>query len=969
MHQKQIERMVSKVENLAGLYQKYIIESKEDISNILLDGKRVKSGDLWGQNFGYGTFSFRVPKIDSNKKYYLTLITGATEHLVKVNGKEIGLIDYVKNPWEWVQRFHKYLLLDGIKENDLIEIKAYYSHHYPGVFSYHSDTIYGLNNSNDQRPFEFISLVTMDEDLKELVYSLSYLNEIYHGPTNIKEKQFYTEIYEDLFKVLSLKDEKPSKKSVKEGLKILSRIKNAKDEDLLPFVGIIGHSHLDTAWLWTIAETREKMHRTISNAVTLCKRHKEYKFFFSTVLYLEWLKEDDIDLYNDVIDLIKKGQIEANGASYIEFDSNLIGNESICRQFIRGKKFLKDEASFDSNTFWLPDTFGYSASLPQILKEVGVKYFLTTKLSWNDTNTFPYDTFNWTGIDGSSVLVHFTSIPGTLSPKIVEERLNSIIDKTTTTSALIAYGVGDGGGGPSEEVVHNALLTEENYKKAIVKHITVSDFMDRISKNKVPSYFGELYLELHRGTYTSIHDIKKYHKELEVTLHDFELVDVLSNENHQDIIDKNYDTLMINEFHDILPGTCIKEQNIISVNELKDAINNVNQQYIDKNGKFFNPLFKERIAYLDSLSGQEYIDLDGKKKHLNLYKFNPLSYGHAIKVKGHLDADLNHFKNDFLEGVIEDGVIKSLKYKGKEIVEGEFLKLKVAVNYPLYYDNWDIDFDYKFKEEDVEFISQELVSKGDKAVIYKLKHKFYNSLITTEVFIYSDSPVIEFKNKLEINDEHLLLRSYFDTSIFSNKYKSEIQFGNIERNTRIQGLEDEAKFETCSHNWLDLSDGTLGLSLLKKDLYGTSCDAKTIGLTLHKGGTHPDDRSDKGVHYFEYAIFPHDSILSMETIDKAYEFNYSPIRIDKNIDSSMFKQLEAGSCVIETVKHALNGGMVLRIYESLGKTSEFKLSLDKSYKLYDVDILENIKEELKSGDSLNLEFKPFEIKTILIKQK
>ena len=969
MHIKQIERLVKKIERITSVYQSLLIDDEIRINDVYLNGKRIKENEKWGSEGEYGVFKFSVSRLDTNKKYYLFSLTGATEQLIKVNSKEVGLIDYVKDAEDSASRIHKYVLLDNIKQGDVIEIEAYYSHTFPGTFPYNKDKTYGLNNVNYNRVFEYISLVTMDEDLKELVYSLSYLNDLYSVSTTNKQKQFYTEIYIELFKTLPLKEERLDKESIDKALSILDRAKNPKKEDILPYVGVIGHSHLDTAWLWTVNETRHKLHRTISNAVTLCKRHKDYKFFFSTVLYLKWLKEDDINLYNDVVELIKNGQIEANGASFIEFDSNLIGNESICRQFLRGKTFVKNETGYDPDVFWLPDTFGYAASLPQILKETNIKYFLTTKLSWNDTNTFPYDTFNWIGIDGSTVPVHFTSIHTWLDPIVINNRLNNVIDKTTTTDVLITYGFGDGGGGPSEEMVKKAIDTIKNYKDAIVEHVTVSHFMDKLNKDKLPSYFGELYLELHRGTYTSIHDIKKYHKMLEVALHNYELIGVLSNTYNKERVEEYYDILMLNEFHDILPGTCIKEQNDITVKQLKDTINNIYKEIVSSRGKYFNPLFNSRTAYLESRTGQEYTNLDGETKHISLYKFNGNGYGKIIKSSGNLKATDTEFETKYYKGKISNGLITSLLFDGIELVEGLFGYYKVAQNYPLTYDNWDIDKDYIFKEQDTTFVKQELVSVGESMIVYRVTYKFYNSFIYTDIILYSDSPLIEYKTKLDIKDDSLLLRTYFDTSVFNKTYSSEIQFGYLDRNAYNSGYVDEAKFETCSHKWIDLSDGSYGLSLLKKDLYGTSCLGKRIGLTLHKGGTHPDKTSDKGIHYLNFALYPHKNGLSMDIVNKAYEFNYEPIRTFNNDIIPLFNIIKNDSIVIETVKQAENRGIVLRLYEALGRRSNIEIEFNKAFEFHETNILEIEKGKISDGKSLKLEFKPFEIKTILIIEK
>lgn len=963
MHQKQIDRLINKMKQLTNIYQKYVIVSEMKINEVYYQDKLITDGTYWGKDFEYGTFRFTVPKL-KNEKYYIFCLTGSTEHLIKVNGREVGMLDYVPNAMDDIFRIHKYLYLENLKEEDQVVVEGYFSHKIPGTFPYHKGSVFALNTYDYDRPFRYISLVTMDDDLKELVKGMNRLNQLYDTTNNTKKKECYFHIYKSLFSVLSLKDERPSKESVLKGLEILSSLSSI--EDATNYIGVIGHSHLDTAWLWTVEETRHKMHRTISNAVTLCKRYPDYKFFFSTVLYLKWLKEDDIKLYNDVIELIKQGKIEANGASFIEFDSNLIGNESICKQFIRGIKFLEEEAGYSPDVFWLPDTFGYAASLPQILKQVRIPYFLTTKLSWNDTNTFPYDTFKWIGIDGSSVDVHFTSIQTWIDPVSIKERLKGVIDKTTTTDVLMTYGFGDGGGGPSSEMVERAIDTCNNYKEYKVEHTTVSDFMKKVTNKELPSYFGELYLELHRGTYTSIHDIKKYHKALEVAIHDIEMLNVLANDkSNQDLINKNIDVLLLNEFHDILPGTCIKEANEIAVTEMKDAINELKE--IMGKGNYFNPLFIPVDTYINDGCGQSYIGLDGEKKSVSFYHFEPASIGYRKACEGCFTYDNGVFTTPIYQGKIEEGIITSLRWNNQELVDGKMNYFKVCENYPFIYDNWDIDADFSFKEQNVTFVSQELLTIGASLLIVRVKNKFFNSMITTDICFHNNDRIVEFKNKIEICDDHLLLHTYFDTTIFNSKYRSEIQFGYVERNSHHSSHEDEAKFETCSHKWVDLSNHSMGISLLKEDIYGTSCNKKRLGLTLHKGGTHPDSRSDKGIHYINYALFPHLNDLSMETIEASYKYSYKPIETKYN-PLDLLKIKYNDSCVIETLKYSYdNKGIIIRIYEALGGNSKLNILLNKEYNIIETNILEEELINLGCSKELSLDFKPFEIKTILLK--
>jgi len=965
MHPKQLERLINKINQLPSIYEKYLVIEEHIINDVKLNGKIIKKGDLWGSDFAYGEFKFTARGIEKDKSYYLFSVTGGVEHLISVNGKKIGLSDFVENATDDIFRIHKYVLLDGIKNGDEITVEAYYSHPIPGTFPYHTKATFALNGLYEKRPFDHISLCVLDEELNELILELKDLAAEYKNSKNFVQTKKLADLYVMLFKVLSLKDASPSKESVNDALKIIKENFTAAIT-AKPYVGIIGHSHLDTAWLWTIEETRHKLLRTVSNAVQLMKKYKDYKFLISSVIYLEWIKEMDESLWQDVVALVKSQQLEVEGGSMLEFDSNLSGAEAICRHFIKGKRFLRENFDYEARVFFLPDTFGYAASLPGILKGVGIDYFLTTKLSWNDTFTFPYDTFSWTGIDGNRVFVHFNSIHSWVNPEDIYKRLNSVIDKNNTTSVLMTYGFGDGGGGPSLDMVKEALKMEKEFTSCDVSHTLVTSFMDNINKENLPKYYGELYLELHRGTFTVIHNIKKYHKLLEVLLHDLEEIAVLTGDKEKiNLINELYDVLMLNEFHDILPGTCINEVNNKAINDLKNSCNTILSTLGNK--YYFNPLFTSRTAYLNADEGQEYLDFDGLIHHIAYYKFDSTAFGKKQSNPSSLNIQDNLIKNKYFELQLENGEITYLLYNGKNLVNTLFNEIRYAENIPYIYDNWDIDSDYKLKEKKASLVSQEVISQGDEAIIIRTVKRILNSTLTTDMFIYNDSDIIEFKNKLKINDDHLLIRSYFDTTIFSRSYASDIQFGHILRNAYLNDERDIAKFEVCSHKWLDLSEKSYGVSILKKDLYGTSVDENVMGLTLYKGGTHPDNENSFGTFYFEYAIYPHTGGVSMDVINKGYEYNVMPVKVDKKFKNNLIKDLDLDTVVIETLKFGEDDGIVLRMYESLGKTSTAKIKLFTPKEVLITNILEDELLNLGVMSEINLEFKPFEIKTIKLK--
>jgi len=975
LQDRQIDRMILKMQRLRAMYEgKLVSEVLHPEVTISKDGLTTLAHDgmLWGENFALATFSFVVRGLVEGEKYYIAADTGASEHLVCVNGRKIGILDYIapSDAFEPPARTHRYLLLDGLKNGDTVSLEAYYSHAYPGLHPYDEKSTFSFIDYKPDRPYRSITLVRMNEALYNLNEKMILLERLYSSEKDGFARAHIEKTYIELFKLLPIEQIVPSEEKITAAAALIDKL--FTDEKKLPYVGIIGHSHLDTAWLWTVDETKRKLMRTVSNAVEMLRRYPEYTFFMSTVLYLKWIEDADPELFAEVTKYIKNGRFEVNGATWVECDGNLTGSEAFCRQFVRGKRYLREKFGYESDTFWLPDTFGYSAALPQIMKKSGVDYFLTTKLSWNDTNLFPYETFTWRGIDGSTVPVHFNTIHTWVDEESVSTRLNAVRNKRESDSVLMAYGFGDGGGGPSSEMVSRAIFTEKTAKHARVEHTTVSDFMKKIAAMELPEYFGELYLELHRGTYTTNHDLKMYNRRLEEALHDAELISVFKDDvEAKELTDRLYDTLMLNQFHDILPGTCIAEATDIALAEQAEALAEA-RTYVSGKGKkgkkaYFNTLPHSRLEILPTDNGQTYEALDGIRV-VAPYRFEGVGYGKKLKGNGRIPFTVteNKVTTPYVEVTFSEGRISSLIYKGRELAKGGIHLIKAYEDLPFIYDNWDIDADYTLKEKPVRFVSREVVTVGEYLLVVRIIHDIadYSKLVTDVKFRY-DSPQIEFENHLIAADKHTLIRAEHDTTLFAQSYRCETQFGNLLRNTYNRDKSDIAKFEVCAHKWTDLSEQGMGISLLSNVKYGVSCHGGRLGITLHKSGTHPDARGDNGESYFSYAIYPHEGGLSMDTVRRGYSFNYAPVRTSHKDLSSPFTVSEGSSVILETVKHGEDDGIVLRLYEAIGATSEIKLEAPGKEMIL-TNILEDELEVL-GRDEISLSFSPFEIKTIKIK--
>ena len=550
----------------------------------------------------------------------------------------------------------------------------------------------------------------------------------------------------------------------------------------------------------------------------------------------------------------------------------------------------------------------------------------------------------------------------------MQKRLDDVADKSESRCLLMAYGFGDGGGGPSEEMVQRAIHTQYNCKKAEVRHTTVSDFMKKLSEQQLPTYFGELYLELHRGTYTTNHSLKQCNRRLEEALHDAEAVSVFADDKQaKNLTDGWYDVLMLNQFHDILPGTAIAQASDVALAQLKKALKEAKEYMSGKGAKrYFNTLPFKRREVLPSATGQSYIDLFGKKRTVASYQFAPYGYGKKVADKGGFCFDGENVTTPQLTAKLKNGVLVSLVYKDREYVKKGFNVVRCAEDVPYIYDNWDIDADYVLKEKDAQFLRQDVVSVGATLLVvravYRLTEK---SLLYTDIKFRADTPLVEFENRLCFYDTHTVVRTYFDTTLFAQRYRCETQFGFVERNCFPQDKSDIAKFEVCSHKWTDLSEKSCGLSLLSDSKYGVSCNGGKMGLTLHKSGTHPDSRGDVGESTFRYALLPHTGDLTMETVCHAYCFSHLPISTARQNLHPPFEVVSDGSVVTETIKFGEKQGTVLRLYECLGGSASATVRA-AGKQIVSCNIMEDTLAVL-GEDCAQLQFSPFEIKTVILK--
>ena len=960
----QNERMIAKVAGLTDYYGGFEVIKKTPIADVLFSQKRdgetapppraIRNGETWGGDFVYATFTFTL-----KKAAVLEIDNGAPENTVFCDGAPVGLTDYTAGVRTPNERLHRYIGVPAGK----ITVEGYAGHTYYGTMPRDGKQTFFFTGYMPTRTYGGIYAVTFDEPLRTFDFLLGQLNACYRAQADAFYHAGLTDVYHALFDVMPL-SRRPTEDEVARGTQILKAFFDGQQGGEKPYVGAIGHSHLDTAWLWPVAETKRKALRTASNAVQLLKKYPDYRFLMSSVLYYDWFRQYP-DFYRDVCALVESGRWETT-AGWVECDCNLTGAEALCRQFARGARFQKQQFGKTPEVFWLPDTFGYSAALPQIMRLSGVQYFLTTKLSWNDTNRFPYDTFVWRGLDGSAVKVHFNSTHTRLDPTAVSARCGNIVGKHYAPYALMAYGYGDGGAGPNEDMVREALLCER-YPAAKVEHTSVQAFMERLP-DELPVWNGELYLELHRGTLTGRHDLKKYNRLLENALHAAEFVGALTGTG-KETTDRAYDTLMLSQFHDILPGTSIACVNDEAEADLRGALDMLDEFMVDTLGRGDLPLntlsfpVSGYVLATDRPS-PSYIAPDGKTVSPVRVDMPAWGTGRIVAQPSPPVYADGVIETPFYTAKIGESGLSSLVYEGREIACGVLGKMTVGEDLPLLWDNWDIDADQALKRRAAVRTELTHFTCGGLLVVRETYRIADKSTLTRDIVFNASDPLIRFDTAVDWQDDHTLLTVEFETDLFSPQVRSEVQFGFIDRSVYNSTPTEQAAFEYVNHRWSELREDTLACTLINDCKYGVHCDGGTLGLSLIKSGTHPDERGERGVKSFSYAICVR-AADTAETVRTAAAFNMRPPFVEKTLRAPF--AISSPSVVCETVKLAEDGGIAFRLYECARKVSPCRIDFDTQSAFFESDIPELSLTPIGQGTTLEMTFRPFEIKTIVVK--
>eukprot|EP00026_Physarum_polycephalum_P001500 Phypoly_transcript_01502.p1 GENE.Phypoly_transcript_01502~~Phypoly_transcript_01502.p1 ORF type:complete len:1033 (+),score=184.98 Phypoly_transcript_01502:1-3099(+) len=755
-----------------------------------------------------------------------------------------------------------------------------------------------------------------------------------------------------------------------EARKIAKEFFNQKNGASQHNVSAIGHCHIDVAWLWPYAETRRKSGRSFSTQIRYMDEYPEYKFTQSQAQLYEWVKVDYPELYQKMKDKIKTGQFVPTGGTWVEMDGNIPSGESFIRQFLFGQRLFQKEFGITCTEFWLPDTFGYSAQLPQVVKHSGIDYFMTQKLSWNNINKFPHSTFIWEGIDGSQVLTHFPPACTYNSSVGIEDVYNSAKsckDKDRCNESLLVYGHGDGGGGPTIEMLERLRRLTDVDGLPRVQNRSPYEFFTRCepSRDELLTWVGELYFELHRGTYTSQARTKKGNRRSEFLLHDAEFLAVLAQKSkstqYPEAINEMWKLVLLNQFHDVLPGSSIGMV-------YTDA-----EQYYDTVSATANKLIADSLAALaqgepkkeggvsvvntTSFDRREVVDLPaGVTSPQVSHSGKPLgivhapAYGSAQLSATDIAAGPAHaatlrdgpagsflLENQFVRvSVTSDGTIDSIfdKRAQREVVEKGKRANKFVLydDIPLFWDAWDIEIYSLEKMYQLGKGKVKALENGPLRVSVEVTYADLTkvSTLTQVISLTAVSPRIDFDTTVDWHEAHKFLKVEFPTTIRSPVATYEIQFGHIQRPTHFNTSWDMARFEVCGHKWGDLSEHGFGLTLLNDSKYGYATHLNVMRLSLLRAPKAPDDQCDMGKQTFRYSLLPHAGTLQdAGVIAQGYAVN-APLHVVPSqalpfSGQSIFSTTHP-AVVIETIKKAEDtDAWIVRVYESFGGTAHFSL--------------------------------------------
>ncbi len=978
----------------------------------------VKQGDRWGKELHYMWLrsNITLPDTAKGQRIVMRLNTGG-ESSVWVDGEEFGCRrhDWVRDD---IHRISDLTLCKSGKPGTIYNLvmESYAGHH-------NTDCGWGpVLPGSYQRPDPealrtFIGDSTIgiwNEDAYQLYIDVKVIFEAVKAVN--RDSLRYWDLWDGLKQFTTIVDfelpEPERTATYKKARKALKPLFEAKNGTTCPEFYGFGHAHIDICWLWPYEETERKVHRTFAAQLRHMDEYPEYKFLQSQPHLYQMVKAMYPKLYEKIKQKVKAGQWIPEGASYVENDTNITGEESLVRQFIHGKRFFQEEFGVDSKLFWLPDCFGFTAALPQIMKGCGIDYFGSQKIWWayNGGDPFPYNYFNWQGIDGSKVVTFLhEDYNSDVGPETLVNRWKNRKQKPDVRGFMVPYGYGDGGGGPSRDYLE--VIRRENDFQGVPKMHNAHP-LDYFKDMPAPvdTYVGELYLQCHRGVQTSQAKTKLGNRKSEFALREVEFLGVLAKLKGYDYplaqVQELWEKIMLCQFHDILPGSSMKPVYTMAEKIYAEVLESCAQLRTSMAASMSeetkaltvsNSLGFDRTAVVTLPQGFKGAKAAGVA--LPVQKLGDdlicevtvpscgsvcITPGVVVTPESGATAQVRKtgavLENQYLKVTFNNkGAISSVidKVYNTELLNGVSNDLRMYKDIPVEFEAWDVDTSYEYMPVDLpEKASFELVSDGPLKAVIKITRKINNSELVQLVSLTDTGKRVDFDTTVEWHELHKMLKVTFDVDYHTEEALHEIQFGHVRRPNHRSRPFDLDRFEVANQKWTALCEEDRGFAVLNDCKYGVSTLGTTINLTLLRAPFSPDPECDLGTQHFVYSFYAWTgSFMDSGLVQQGYDLNVPVLTFDGLSKDGSALSLTADNIVVEAVKPAEDGSgdYILRLYESARTRTSVGLTLNlPASEVSQVNMLETDGKKLpikKNGSSTNvaLQFRPFEIKTLRIK--
>jgi alpha-mannosidase len=970
-------------------------------------------GTPWGRKWHYGWFraQVQVPPEASGQRIAVTLDAGA-EALVFVDGLVAGAMD----------KRHRHVLLSEAAEAGRsyeLLMEAYAGHGptpcHPGPTPPGRVTV--PEPPDTQALVGESRLIALCEDAYQLLMDVETL---YHLRKTLHADSLrLAEIDAGLRDFTLIADfEQPADQMLATLCQARDRLRGllgCTNGSTAPVMYCFGHGHLDTAWLWPIAESRRKAARTVSNQLALAEQHPGYRFLMSQPAQYAWLMEDYGELYARLKRAVAEGKIIADGGMWVEADTNISGGEALIRQFLYGKRFFREEFGIDSQVLWLPDVFGYSAAMPQIMAGCGVNYFSTAKIFWtyHGGDRFPLNEFVWEGIDGTGVLAHLhNDYNARTDPASVVGLWRGRVQKDGFSARLMPFGWGDGGGGPERDHLEYVRRAHDLEGCPKMRYSSPRDFFERLERNPPANrYVGELYYQSHRGVLTSQARCKRGNRKAELALRECEMWGAVAAAGNlawpAERIERAWKLLLTNQFHDILPGSSIARVYEQTASEHAEAISLAQTATEGATGSLveeaealtvFNSLNWPRPVLVELPAGargatgaegqplcvQQVADATCAEVEVPSCGWTTVTpsappASATASVPSAVGATTGAVENGLLRiDLNAAGEIAGVfdKRSGRQLAAGTCNELLMFKDVPTRFDAWDIDSMYRLQPVELGREARiEVVTAGPLVAKVRVRRSLGESEMEQEISLRRGSARVDFRTTIDWRERHRLLKVGFDLALHADEAIHEIQFGHVRRPNHRSRPFDADRFEVCNHKWTALAEELGGAAVLNDCKYGVSVTGGRIELTLLRAPLGPDMNADRGRQEFTYALYCWTgSLADSGLVREGYDLNCPAlVRRGAGGRRSVLGVSEP-NVIVETVKPAEDGSgdVVVRLYESMRTATRCVLTCDLPVTaVQPADMLERpapgAQPVRDQAGGWTLGFRPFEIKTLRLK--